>query len=55
MQSGYYWVFIPSSNSPNWQIGHYDSEYRIVIVCGQLDTYDVGNVVFGERVVRSVR
>ena len=55
MQSGFYWVFIPSSDSPNWQVGHYDNEFRTVIVCGQLDVYDVGNVVFGERVIRSVQ
>jgi hypothetical protein len=55
MQSGFYWVFIPSSNSPNWQVGHYDNEYNEVTVCGQLDVYDVGDVVFGERVTRLVR
>lgn len=55
MQSGFYWVFIPSSDSPNWQVGHYDNEFKTVIVCGQLDVYDVGIVVFGERVIRSVQ
>lgn len=54
MQSGFFWVFIPSSDSP-WQVGHYDSEFKTVIVCGQLDVYDAGSVVFGERVIRSVQ
>jgi hypothetical protein len=52
MQSGFYWVFIPSSDSPNWQVGHYDNEFNTVTVCGELDVYDVGNVVFGKRVIR---
>ena len=54
MQSGFYWVFIPGICQPVWQVGHYDSEFRTVTVCGQLDVFDVGNVVFGERIVRSV-
>jgi hypothetical protein len=54
-ESGYYWVYSPfGSYNLEWQIGHYDAEYRRVIVCGCLTEYQADKIVLGERVTRKV-
>jgi hypothetical protein len=54
-ETGYYWVYSPfAAYNLNWQVGHYDAEYRRVIVCGCLTEYQADKIVFGERVLRKV-
>lgn len=54
-ESGFYWVFSAYLNDHlDWQIGHYDAEFKIVTVCGYSFEYDASRIVFGERIVRKV-